>query len=97
MKISHDFRATHFAAVGQNLILPAGASIKGSVNKQGIDYPCIVSVHEHGSRQFIMQTETDDVGNYAFEHLNPQYLYFVMATDPASQYNAVIQDRIKPK
>ena len=75
----------------------AGGSIRGQVTNTGIAYPCVVSVHERESRRVVESKQTDDLGNYSFENLSNAFYFFVMATDPASQYNAVIQDRIMPK
>lgn len=74
-----------------------GGSIKGRVTVQGIKYPCIVSLHERSGRNIISARETDMQGNYSFENLAFGFTFFVMATDPAKQYNAVIQDNVVPK
>lgn len=74
-----------------------GGSIQGRVTAQGIKYPCTVSVHERASHQVIEAKQTDMLGNYRFENLAFGFTFFVMATDPAKQFNAVIQDMVMPK
>lgn len=95
MNIAHNITANVYVA--SNAQDYQGGSIRGQVTNTGIAYPCVVSVHERESRRVVESKQTDEVGNYEFENLSFGFYFFVMATDPASQYNAVIQDRIIPK
>ena len=95
MNIAHNITANVYVA--SNAQDYQGGSIRGQVTNTGIAYPCVVSVHERASRRVIESKQTDAVGNYRFDKLSRSFHFFVMATDPASQSNAVIEDRIKPK
>ena len=95
MNIDHNIKTNIF--VDANTKTYTGGSIKGKVTAQGIKYPCSVSVHERSSRQLIQTKQTDMLGNYSFENLAFGFVFFVMATDPAKKFNAVIQDNVVPK
>lgn len=85
------------AFISSNAQSYTGGIIKGHVTAQDIKYPCRVSLHERESRRAIEVKQTDMLGNYSFENLAFGFNFFVMATDPAKQYNAVIQDNVVPK
>lgn len=74
-----------------------GGSIKGKVTKIGIEYPCVVSLHDRSSRQLIEAKKTDLQGNYIFENLAFGFVFLLIATDPVKKFNAVIQDNVVPK
>lgn len=95
MNIAINLKSNTFVAT--NAQSYTGGHISGQVKKSGFAYPCIVSLHDRVSRNVIAQVETDLLGNYKFENLNKSFRFFVMATDPASQSNAVIQDNVVPK
>ena len=71
-------------------------SIKGTVSKQNIHLPCSVRLYEKQSGKLIQETPTDHQGNFKFEQLS-KMTCFIVAHDPASQFNAVIQDNVVPK
>jgi hypothetical protein len=71
-------------------------SIKGSVKKMGVPLLCRVRLHESISGTLVMETMTDKDGNYEFTRL-ARLKFFIVAHDPASQFNAVIQDNVVPK
>lgn len=73
-----------------------GFSIKGVVKKQGISIPCRVRLFEKLSGKFVGEVLTDTLGNYKFDHL-AKVAFLTIAHDPASQFNAVIQDMVVPK
>lgn len=70
--------------------------IRGSVKKLGFPSAARVRLFEKLSGKLVAETLTDSQGNYSFENL-AQTAFFVIAHDPASQYNAIIQDMVVPK
>lgn len=70
--------------------------IKGSVKKTGINLPCRVLLYDRVSNQLVADKLTDNSGNFEFNHLS-KMVFFIVAHDPASQFNAVIQDNVVPK
>lgn len=71
-------------------------SIAGTVTKLNIDFPCHVRLYERLSGKLIAQTLTDSDGNYIFEYLKDGFEFVLVAHDHQRQYNAVIQDMVKP-
>lgn len=73
-----------------------GLLIRGTVKKIGVSIPCRVRLYEKLSGKMLDETLADNDGNYEFNHL-VLTKFFVVAHDPASQFNAVIQDNVVPK
>lgn len=73
-----------------------GLSIKGSVKQSNAPIPCRVRLFEKLTGRLIFDKETDQYGNYEFNHLALSK-YFIIAHHPLNQYNAVIQDNVVPK
>jgi hypothetical protein len=71
-------------------------TIKGVVQKKGINIPCRVRLYEKSTGNKLHEVATDDDGNYEFKYI-AQVKCFVIAHDPQNQYNAVIQDNVVPK
>lgn len=71
-------------------------SIKGGVTKQNVRIPCKVRLYDKQSGRLIKEVITDDQGNYEFTQIS-KMVFFIVAHDPASQFNAVIQDNVVPK
>lgn len=71
-------------------------SIRGKVKKTGVATPCRVRLYEKSTGQKLAEVATDIEGNYEFTKVE-QVKCFVVAHDPASQFNAVIQDNVVPK
>lgn len=71
--------------------------IAGAVSERRIPLPCIVNLFERQSGVVVRRAISDAEGVYAFENLNSQHKYYVLAHHPASTYNAVIQDNVVPK
>ena len=71
-------------------------NVKGVVTKQNVRMPCKVRLYDKQSGHFIKEVTTDDYGNYYFSQLS-KMVFFIVAHDPASQFNAVIQDNVVPK
>ncbi len=94
MKLNHNLKYT---AIVSGAATAARGSIKGKVLKLGIKFPCFVSVYDRLTRQLLETVSTDNQGNYQFDNLALSSTFFVLATDPAKQYNAVIQDMVVPK
>lgn len=95
MRIGSGVKASLF--VNSSAQSYTGGSIKGKVTARGLKYPCTVSLHERSGRNLMQSKETDLQGNYNFENLAFGFVFFVMATDPAKKFNAVIQDNVVPK
>lgn len=71
-------------------------SIKGTIKEKEVPLPCRVRLFEKLSGQIISDIQTDNNGNYEFNHLN-KTLFFIVAHHPESKFNAVIQDNIIPE
>lgn len=70
--------------------------IIGKVSKLGVKIPCRVRLYEKISGKKILEVLTNADGDYEFNNLS-KIEFFVIAHDPNSQYNAVIQDNVVPK
>lgn len=70
--------------------------ISGIVTKMDVSIPCRVRLYEKLSGRLIADVLTDRLGNYRFSGLS-RTAFFIVAHDPATQYNAVIQDNVVPK
>lgn len=95
MNISLSVRNTR--PVNAFFTLDMGNSIKGTVEKTGITFPCRVTLLERPTDRLIAQVMTDNLGNYAFNNLSAAFEFTVLAHDHQRQYNAVIQDNVVPK
>ena len=73
-----------------------GLAIKGSVKQSNAPIPCRVRLFEKLTGRILFDKETDQYGNYEFNHLALSK-YFIVAHHPSSQFNAVIQDNVVPK
>lgn len=71
-------------------------SIKGIAKKLGAATQCRVRLFEKQSGTLIADILTDQNGNYEFTNL-AKVRFFIVAHDPLTQYNAVIQDNVVPK
>lgn len=78
------------------LSIDSGLSIKGNVTKEDVAIPCRVRLFEKLTGILLFDILTDENGFYSFNHLT-KTKYFIVAHDPVSQYNAVIQDNVVPK
>lgn len=72
------------------------SSIRGVVRKLGVNLPCRVRLYEKQTGIKVDEILTDEFGNYVFTNLE-KIKFFIIAHDPLSQYNAVIQDNVVPK
>lgn len=85
------------ACVGSSISQCYGSSkIIGNIFKQGQAMQGRVRLHEKSTGKLICEKMTDDSGGYVFHNLN-KLNFIVIATDPVSQFNAVIQDNVVPK
>lgn len=84
----------HLSDFGVNFEAPL--SLRGAVTKQNVRIPCKVRLYDKQSGRFIKEVATDDQGNYEFTQIS-KMVFFIVAHDPASQFNAVIQDNVVPK
>ncbi|MEN8424051.1 carboxypeptidase regulatory-like domain-containing protein [Acinetobacter junii] len=82
--------------VDQILTIDVGLSIKGTVKELNILFPCRVRLFERSTGRFILETMTDQVGNFEFNHLTKNK-FFIVAHHPSNTYNAVIADLVVPK
>ena len=72
--------------------------IKGTTKKVGTNYsPVLVCVFRRDNRKLLWETTSRIDGSYAFRNIAKGLECFVVAFDPAGQYNAVIQDNVVPK
>lgn len=71
--------------------------ISGRVSKLSTPFPCYVRLYERLSGRLVSQVLSDTNGNYFFDGLSSEFSFFLVAHDPISQYNAVIQDNVVPK
>jgi hypothetical protein len=81
---------------GISIDLSSHLKVQGFVKKNGISIPCRVRIFEKLSGAIIQDVVTDHNGKYTFSNLG-NMVFFVVAHDPASHYNAVIQDNVVPK
>lgn len=78
------------------LVSGVGLSIKGAISEKNTPIPCRVRLFEKISGRLISDTQTDNSGNYEFNHLTKNR-FFVVAHHPEYKYNAVIQDNVIPE
>lgn len=72
--------------------------IKGTTKKMGTDYSTVhVCCFKRSNRQLLWETTSKPDGSYAFRNIAKGLECFVVAFDPAGQYNAVIQDKVVAK
>ena len=72
--------------------------IKGVVKKLGANYsPVPVCVFKRSNRQLLWETKSKPDGSYTLRNIAKGLECFVVALDPAGQYNAVIQDKVVAK
>lgn len=72
--------------------------IKGTTKKMGAKYsPVPVCVFKRSNRQLLWETKSKADGSYAFRNIAKGLECFVVAFDPADEYNAVIQDKVIAK
>lgn len=71
--------------------------IYGSVKKLGKEYSRVpVCLFRRDNKQLIWETKSKPGGSYSFRNVAVGLECFIVAFDPNDQYNAVIQDKIKP-
>ena len=75
--------------------------IAGSVKAMGTpDFPVWrrVRLFDQRDNRLVREVWSNPVtGDYAFEYINPERLYVVIAYDHTGQYNAVISDNLTPE
>ena len=72
--------------------------IKGTTKKMGADYSTVhVCCFKRSNRQLLWETTSKSDGSYAFRNIAKGLECFVVAFDPAGQYNAVITDKVVAK
>ncbi|MCY6411184.1 hypothetical protein QTA56_03400 [Acinetobacter sp. VNH17] len=71
--------------------------ITGTTKKRGGNYsPVPVCLFRRDNRQLLWETQSKADGSYLFRNVVVGLECFIVAFDPNNQYNAVIQDKIKP-
>lgn len=70
--------------------------ISGTVLKSSAPIPCRIRLYEKITGEKLSEVLSDVNGGYEFTNLEKS-TYFLVAHDPASQFNAVIQDNVVPK
>lgn len=69
--------------------------IKGTTKKLGQNYsPIPVCCFKRSTRELLWETTSKPDGSYAFRNIAKGLECFVVAFDPAGQYNAVISDKV---
>lgn len=77
---------------------PIVSKIKGSTKKLGQQYQdATVVLYNKANFQPIAIKRPDQNGNYQFLGLNTDLQTFIVAFDKKQQFNAVIQDNVRPE
>lgn len=71
-------------------------SIAGVAMKLGRPHQCYVRLYAKNPGKKVDEILTDKMGRYSFSCLTG-INFFIVAHDPESQFNAVIQDNVVPK
>ena len=72
--------------------------IKGITQKQGVIYPNVpISVFRRDNRLLLWETTSKADGTYTLRNIAKGLECFVVGLDPASQFNAVISDKVVAK
>lgn len=70
--------------------------IRGNIAKQGVKTQCRIRLFEMATGKKVGEIMSDLDGKYHFQNLK-KIPFFLVAHDPVSQFNAVIQDNVVPK
>lgn len=72
-------------------------AIEGSVKKEMNDYAnASLFIFNRQTKSVVWQTTPNNLGEYNFKNINPNQEYFIVGFDGSQEYNAVIQDMVKP-
>lgn len=71
--------------------------ISGHISKMNLKISVWISIYEGVSGLLIDKVKANPDGNYTFRDLSIKHRFFIIAHDPAQQFNAVIQDNVVPK
>lgn len=72
--------------------------IKGFTQKQGVIYPNVpVAVFRRDNKLLLWETKSKADGSYQLRNIAKGLECFVVGFDPASQFNAVISDKVVAK
>lgn len=72
--------------------------IKGITQKQGVIYPNVpISVFRRDNKLLLWETTSKEDGSYQLRNIAKGLECFVVGFDPASQFNAVISDKVVAK
>lgn len=72
--------------------------IKGITQKQGVIYPNVpISVFRRDNKLLLWETTSKADGSYQLRNIAKGLECFVVGFDPASQFNAVISDKVVAK
>ena len=79
------------------LITHGSGQIDGWVEKELIPYEnAKICVFIRSTRTLLWEFKPRSNGSYSIRNINPNTEYFVVAFDESQEYNAVIQDMVKP-
>lgn len=71
--------------------------IDGQVEKESILYEnAIICVFVKSTRSLLWEFKPGINGAYSVRNVDPKTEYFILAFDESQEYNAVIQDMVKP-
>lgn len=76
------------------VLFKAPRLLKGETQKKGMPISCRVMAYNRANGQLLSSTLSNQDGQY---FLFGERTSFILALDPAKQYNAVIQDNVVPK
>lgn len=85
-----------YAAESRSETFDHGLKIKGNIKESGLSIPCRVRLFDKESGSLIADIASEKNGDFKFSHLK-EARFFIVAHHPYSQYNAVIQDNVRPK
>lgn len=89
------FRMRHFFM--PRLTTHGSGRIDGQVEKESISYEnAKICVFVKSTRSLLWEFKPGGNGAYSIRNIDPKIEYFIVAFDESQEYNAVIQDMVKP-
>jgi len=84
----------HFVANGT---YHGSGAIDGDINKEMVNYAnAKICVFDRINRALVWEFSPNTDGRYSIRNINPSREYFLIAFDNAREYNAVVEDMVKP-
>lgn len=80
-----------------NTTYHGSGAINGDITKEMVNYAnAKICVFDRTNRALIWEFSPNSDGRYSVRNINPAREYFLIAFDNAREYNAVIEDMVKP-